>query len=311
MDTLRYPKRHFDPISLAELCMIHRKQDIVSVMEAQTVSQDNVANIAVVVPCYNEADRLDVDAFMRFTGENPEFSFFFVNDGSTDATAVMLQDIQNRCASVSVLTLQKNSGKAEAVRQGMLTAADTHCDYLAFIDADLSTPLPALHEMLCICKAEKRLLVSAARIRMLGQDIRRSGVRHYLGRIFATVISFLFGLHVYDTQCGSKIFRNEQPIIRSIFATPFCSRWIFDVEIFLRLKSVLAQQEIQLETKAKEMPLEIWHDPGGSRMHWMDFARIPYDILHVYFAYHTPTATPQTPPLSPPPPCESTRGSPA
>jgi len=255
-------------------------------MEAQNISHNNEAHIAVVVPCYNEADRLDADAFMRFTGENPEFSFLFVDDGSTDATPLILKEVNEQCASVSILTLQKNAGKAEAVRQGMIWALNKDCDYVAFIDADLATPLNALFLMHDACKNDADvLLASAARVRLLGRNIIRSVFRHYLGRIFATTSSIIFDLHAYDTQCGAKLFKNE-PEIHSLFAQPFYSRWIFDIEIFLRLKYELQKHGKMLEVAAVEVPLQTWIDHGHSRITLKDFLCIPIDICRIYIAYH-------------------------
>src|SRR5437762_2862299 len=71
------------------------------------------------------------------------------------------------------------------------------------------------------------------RVKLLGRNIQRSLIRHYCGRVFATVASLALGVDVYDTQCGAKIFR-ATPEMRQIFATPFRSQWIFDVEILSR-----------------------------------------------------------------------------
>ena len=263
----------------------------------------------VIVPCYNEADRLQPNIFLVFTQKNPTYSFCFVDDGCTDATAKVLHDMETQCPNISVFSLSKNQGKAEAVRQGVLKAMDTDCDFVSYIDADLSAPLSVLPAMRHVCEEDKQLLlVSAARVRMLGRNIRRSSIRHYLGRIFATMIAALFNLHVYDTQCGAKIFRNV-PQVHKVFSTPFHSRWIFDVEIFLRLRELCLQKKMSLVQVAKEIPLPIWHDLGKSRMRWTDFFRVPNDILRIYSAYHRNPTIPQIPPSAPPPPYQNTHDS--
>jgi glycosyltransferase involved in cell wall biosynthesis len=99
----------------------------------------------VVVPCYNEALRLNVRAFTQFRLSGNWVEFLFVNDGSEDATLETLQ--QARCGSpdtIRVRDQQPNQGKAEAVRTGMLEALATGADFVGYWDADLATPLSEL-----------------------------------------------------------------------------------------------------------------------------------------------------------------------
>lgn len=269
------------------------------------------AKVIVIVPCFNEANRLRPSKFMQFMKENPTYSFLFVDDGSTDSTAHILKSITGQCRSASLFRMPKNKGKAEAVRLGILEAMNLDCDLVAFLDADLSAPLSALIAM--TREYEKRpdtLCISGARVRLLGRNIQRSIVRHYVGRIFATIIAFLFDLRIYDTQCGAKLFRNA-PEIRAVFSAPFQSSWIFDVEIFLRLRRALQKQDVPLEHAAREIPLAEWVDHGKSRMHLKDFLRIPFDTLRIYLKYRNNSIIQQTPPPSPPPPSQNTPCSPA
>ncbi len=96
----------------------------------------------VVVPCFNEANRIDTRQFQEFAAGCQSIRFLFVNDGSTDGTLGVLERLhavaQDRFRFVH---LSRNSGKAEAVRHGMLTALRERPQYVGFWDADLATPL--------------------------------------------------------------------------------------------------------------------------------------------------------------------------
>ena len=197
----------------------------------------------IVVPCYNEADRLRGDQFLRFVEIDPRVHFLFINDGSRDQTLAMLQSL---CAghepSLELLNKPVNGGKAEAVRDGMNAAmhsASFTYEYVGYWDADLATPLDAIPHLLEKLRRDAHLqMVFGSRVRLLGRAIHRKSARHYLGRLFATCASLTLGLPIYDTQCGAKIFR-VSPALKSALEEPFLSKWIFDVELvarFLRLR---------------------------------------------------------------------------
>ena len=179
----------------------------------------------IIVPCYNEATRLPADAFVRYLSERTDVSFCFVNDGSTDQTQAILEQLRARYPNqVSVLSLPQNAGKAGAVRAGMLHCAQVAppFNYLGYFDADLATPLDAINDLSAVLDKIPALdLVMGSRIKYLGTDIRRDTFRHYAGRIVATFISNILKLPVYDTQCGAKLFRREG--VPSLFQEPFIS----------------------------------------------------------------------------------------
>jgi glycosyltransferase involved in cell wall biosynthesis len=227
----------------------------------------------VVVPCYNEEGRLDVDAFVDFA-RSGETSLVFVDDGSRDGTKHVLARLAAAApASIFVLALEQNRGKAEAVRAGMREALSRGADITGYLDADLATPLDELRRMQELLAASGCSVVLASRVRMLGSRIERKPVRHYLGRVFATFASMALHLPVYDTQCGAKLFRNT-PSLTAALAEPFESRWAFDVELLSRLR--LAPEEMM------EMPLRVWRDVGGSRVTLGAALRMGTDLAKIW-----------------------------
>src|SRR6188508_2880608 len=101
----------------------------------------------IVVPCYNESQRIDVAAFEQFLADSQGVSLLLVDDGSTDATPLVLERIKKHFpAHVSTLRLEKNCGKAEAVRCGIQTALARRSMFVGYWDADLATPLETIFD---------------------------------------------------------------------------------------------------------------------------------------------------------------------
>ncbi len=241
----------------------------------------------IVVPCYNEARRLSPATFRQFAADSPQVRFVFVNDGSTDATASVLAEL---AASDPVhfihLDQPRNGGKAEAVRAGMLHAFSLGGRYAGYWDADLATPLPEIPRFVQTLDAHPgRQIVFGARVQLLGRAIDRKPLRHYLGRIFATVASLMLSLPVYDTQCGAKLFR-VTPELAQLFAEPFVVSWTFDVELIARL-SVARRQHGGPGPRELiyELPLERWHDVAGSKVRPGDFLKALLEMFHIHRKY--------------------------
>jgi glycosyltransferase involved in cell wall biosynthesis len=241
----------------------------------------------VVIPCFDEARRLNLPAFREFATAIPNVEFLFVNDGSRDDTLTMLEGLKREYPGVvDVLDLAKNSGKAEAVRQGMLAAISRGCDFVAFWDADLSTGLDEIEPFRNIMRDRPEIdMVFGSRVNLLGRQIERKLSRHYLGRVFATMVALALRLPVYDTQCGAKMFRVTDDL-RCVLGKPFISRWIFDVEIiarFLVLRSNGARPPVR--SMIVEKPLLRWRDVEGSKLRPRHFIIVMGDFVRIYGRY--------------------------
>jgi dolichyl-phosphate beta-glucosyltransferase len=243
-----------------------------------------LAEVAITVPCYNEANRLQCDAFIDFVREHHDVMFIFVDDGSTDDTPQLLKSMfQSEANNIRFMSLETNLGKAEAVRQGTLTGIAAGATYVGYWDADLATPLNTILEFVAeLKKSSDLLLVMGARVQLLGRTIVRKKYRHYLGRVFATVASVVLRMPVYDTQCGAKMFVSSEPVALA-FRDPFISRWVFDVEILARL---VHRSNLNPHIAICEYPLMEWHDVKGSKIRLKDFGVAFWDLGRIHFAYN-------------------------
>lgn len=233
----------------------------------------------VVVPCYNEEKRLKQSEFLDALESCPNLQWLFVNDGSTDLTQATLESMAlKEPARVQVLSLEKNSGKAEAVRQGLLLALKTRPAMVGYFDADLATPISELERLIALFHRQQRKVLLGSRVFLLGRQIERKKWRFWLGRSFALVASQLLKLKVYDTQCGAKLFSRFEGL-ELCLKQKFFSRWLFDVELLQRFmrQGGLTPQDFF------EEPLLCWTDVGGSKVKVQSVLVALWDLVKIYW----------------------------
>ena len=248
-----------------------------------------MSDTIVVIPCYNERERLDAVEFTKAVSSHEWLEFLFVNDGSTDGTAELLDRlVDGDPHHFQALNLPHNAGKGEAVRQGVLQALKSRPRYVAFWDADLATPLSDIAIFRHLLDVNSHLeMVFGARVKLLGRCIERKAIKHYLGRCCASAVSVVLRLPIYDSQCGAKMFR-VSPELDQLFQEPFRTRWIFDVELLARM--IHSRQDTrlpQVEQVIYEYPLTEWKDVDGSKVKMGSYIRAAYDLFRIYRTYRT------------------------
>lgn len=232
---------------------------------------------ALVIPCYNEKNRLCIESVRELLQSHPELSIILVNDGSTDGTCALIDDLAKSSARIMTFHLAKNSGKGEAVRQGLLKSIEMGSSWTGYADADFATPAHELARLMKLAPQTGKSVVMASRVRLLGNDIQRRTKRHYLGRIFATFASISLKLPVYDTQCGAKFFRTS-PELKSALTPPFRSCWAFDVELLARLKIAFGTGA---NGQFQEIPLTVWRDVHGSKLKMTSMLKAGIDLMAI------------------------------
>lgn len=241
--------------------------------------------VAIVVPCYNEEQRLNPFAYRRFLADSPRCRLIFVNDGSRDGTLEVLHRLAGACdpGLVEVVDLPQNGGKAEAVRQGMLHAWQGGAEMIGFWDADLATPLDAVDDFVRVFDRYEHIeIVVGSRMVLLGHAVERNTKRSFLGRCFAWAASFAIGIRLKDTQCGAKMFRRTSAL-PAVLEKRFLSKWIFDVEILARWRQLQDCGAPELTSCLYERPLDTWTEIAGSRLKATDFLKAPFELWKIYW----------------------------
>lgn len=240
--------------------------------------------IGVVIPCYNEAERLLTDEFKKFVHKNLGYHLCFVNDGSKDNTLEVLQELRKGNEDhISIYDCEKNGGKAEAVRLGMLhLAKQSQFDYIGFLDADLSTNFNDFQDLVATISTSKYKIVSGSRMARMGADIAKESARAIISKTINLIIRKTLGMEINDTQCGAKIMTKE--IVEKTFQKKFLTRWLFDVEIFMRMKKVYGSDEAK--KLICEKPLNRWVHVDGSKLSFKDSFKIIGQIGQIAVHYN-------------------------
>ncbi len=237
----------------------------------------------IIIPCYNEEKRLDTKAFLSFLNDNSNYHLCFVNDGSKDNTLKVLHSIKLQSpTSVSIVDVKNNSGKATAVRAGArFLYSRQEIDIIGFMDADLSTDFRDFKDLVKTLKTEGKLVVFGSRNALGSGTIERNFLRSMFSKFVKQFILLILGLPIRDTQCGAKVFKKE--IVPVVYNNAFVSRWLFDVEIFLRLKEYLGKENTM--GKIFEQPLMRWVHVDDSKLGMKDALQIPINLTKIWLNY--------------------------
>ncbi|WP_291869910.1 response regulator [Maribacter sp.] len=241
--------------------------------------------VGVVIPCYNEEERLsDVD-FKDFAHRNLGYHLCFVNDGSTDKTLEVLNELRKGHEdTISIYDCEKNGGKAEAVRQGVLhLAKDSQLDYIGYLDADLSTDFRDFDDLVKTLQNSDFKIVSGSRMSRMGANITKESARKIISMTINLIIRTILGMPFNDTQCGAKIM--DKDIVENMFTKKFITRWLFDVEIFMRMRKHYGKKNVQ--SLICEQPLKRWVHADGSKLSMKDSIKIVGQLAKIAFHYNT------------------------
>tara|TARA_B110000116_G_scaffold109841_1_gene95276 strand:+ start:493 stop:1221 length:729 start_codon:yes stop_codon:yes gene_type:complete len=207
-------------------------------------NKKKVPEISIIIPCYNLENI--VKTTVKNILENLEkfsdsFEILIVNDGSTDNTLEVIQDIKNNHECIHVITYSQNKGKGYAVKTGILQSIGS---YIVFIDGDLDITSDAIQNYIEELN-NFDLVIGSKSLQSSEIEIRQS--RKILSDIFSSIVKFLTGLKIQDTQVGFKVGNGED--LRKIFKIMNIDGFAFDVELL-----VIATK---LNLRIKEMPVKL------------------------------------------------------
>lgn len=154
-------------------------------------------------------------------------------------------------------------------------------DYVGFLDADLSTNFEDFEDLVTTIQDSEYHIVSGSRIARMGANIAKESSRQIISLTINKIIQKILGMPFKDTQCGAKVFTREAA--NHVFSKKFLTSWIFDVEIFLRMKSKYGKDNVQ--QYLCEQPLKRWVHEDGSKLSMKDSIKIVFQLGQIALSY--------------------------
>ncbi len=239
---------------------------------------DESKGLLIVVPCFHESARLPsfLDDLCRQGPPSSDVSILVVDDGSSPDEWERLQRLvmEKREEYPQVrepVRLSQNIGKGGTVYAGWSKHEGE--EWLAFVDADGSCPAHEVRRLseLALRQESNADALFASRVLMLGRDVERKWSRHLIGRVYATLVSDLLKIPVYDSQCGLKFVRRSS--FESIRDRLHITGFAFDVELLTML--------LDAGYVVQEHPID-WHEVAGGKVHLVrDSIRMLRDVLRI------------------------------
>lgn len=225
--------------------------------------------ISIVIPAYNEQVRIGltlVRTLEYLRARFPSSEVIVVDDGSSDATREIVQEMATREPRLRLLEQPQNKGKGAAVRRGVLEAKGK---WILFMDADLATPIEELETLFVWARQGYPIVIGSRGL--AESDIRKHqpAARELMGKVFNRIVRAAVLGGFKDTQCGFKLF--ERGVGRELFAAQKLDGFAFDVEVLLLAK--------ERGYDVREVPIVWYHAPNSKVSPVTDATRMFGDLV--------------------------------
>ena len=211
--------------------------------------------LSIVVPCYNEEQRLPrtIEKIERYLeGKDSRYELILVDDGSADGTRQIMDAAVERHQSVRVEALPHNRGKGRALAVGVEAAKG---DEILLTDADLSTPIEELDKLQAAVRNGAGIAIGSRALRGSRIEISQPVYRVLMGKAFNLIVQAVLLPGIWDTQCGFKLFRAD--VAHRVFAGLVTDGFGYDPEVLYRAR--------KQGVKIAEVPV-VWRNSSPTKV---------------------------------------------
>ena len=202
---------------------------------------------------------------MKFLAQFKKKEFIVVDDGSTDETKQILEQLARNKKFIKIISYRKNMGKGYAVKSGVLSS---HFDVILVSDCDLSTPLQEVFKFEKYLK-EFDIVIGSRGVKDSDVQVRQRVLKNLSGKLSNYLIRALLNIEIYDTQCGFKVFNQRSKIL---FQKQKINRFGFDFEILFLAK--------KLNFMVKEVGVT-WRNDVLSKVKKIDYIKTLLELFKV------------------------------
>jgi dolichyl-phosphate beta-glucosyltransferase len=187
-------------------------------------------DLSIVIPAYNEANRIvptirNFNAYLAKTAYN--YEIIVADDGSTDDTINIIKNLEIEIPALRLVRCEKNKGKGQAVRIGMLAAEG---EIRLFSDADGATPIEELPKLLAPIENNEVKISIGSRYLAQSEIVKSQPFyRCAWSRLANLFVQRLLLPGIVDPNCGFKALDGKTA--QFLFAQCTVNEWSFDLEV--------------------------------------------------------------------------------
>ncbi len=162
-------------------------------------------NISVVIPLLNEAESLaELHDWIARVMQSNSYSYevVFIDDGSTDDSWKIIQELAKKDSNVKGIRFQTNYGKSQALNAGFKVVKG---DVVITMDADLQDSPDEIPELYNLIAKENFDLISGWKKKRFDSKIKKN----LPSKLFNAVARKTSKLNLHDFNCGLKAYKNE------------------------------------------------------------------------------------------------------
>ena len=213
----------------------------------------------ILFPVLNEENRLEqgilktLDYLKRL--EIIPFKLTIVDNGSTDKTEKIATHLSKIHSEVEYIQISER-GVGAAFRAGVL--ANT-CDYVGYMDVDLSTDIIHLEEVITLFKTQTDIdMINGSRLNKASKMVGRKWYRNLSSYGLTFLLKLFLQMKATDSICGFKFFKHH--VAKDLIALSSDEKgWFFIIELLLRAE--------RLSYNVVELPVR-WEDDHNSTVHY-------------------------------------------
>lgn len=194
--------------------------------------------LSVIVSCFNEQEAIpyfyeEIDKISKEMN-NLNFEFIFINDGSTDKTLDILDELSENDDRVKYISFSRNFGKEAAMFAGLEHSSG---DFVTLMDCDLQDPPHLLKEMYRLITEETYDMVGTRRVTRKGEP----KIRSFFARSFYKLINKISNIEMVD---GARDYRlMTRQVVDSVLSLKEYNRYSKGLFSFVGFKTKWLEYE--------------------------------------------------------------------